>query len=683
MDIRMSNIATPMPPIRARFTSKLGIPLSGCKVYTYEPNSNIPKTTWINIDKTVENTNPILLDAAGEADIFLDGLYQIVVKDRFGFVVYDVEKTGIVLELDASFVVDGNINQHERNSGIKSITQLRLTKPSKKGDRVFLASVNEDQNEGGGEFIATQKAGLVDDGGLVIASPDPLLFWVRINYETATPEMFGAKTGVDVSNITINDIAIQSWLNKRTNLTTKGGVYLYSKPMIAPNSVQIKGSGFRNTEFRKMSNDRIDFTYDIPDGSGSITKNIDALLIIKASATTKYVDSVKIEDVTFSKYYDLDNGSKENPTYGLFAPYLSESTIQNTSFLDVFYPVYAINVWMVNLFRVLGAGYGGWVLGGLSGDTLRGGTSITSLSCWSQRTRGENYAWNLYGLSSSNFLSSSSDSIGLDNSPADGVWDIEKCNLVVTHPACEVVHAKRYMRFYDSTVSIIGGSTHEFHNKYGGYAKSLFALDGYSAVTVTGIKFVCLYGTGDSVNITPLSKVSEYSSFEISNSTLYPRPTGINTSLEYDIIVDGLSSAKINGVGGSAEYSTVGDFMFPNSHSEHKTNSNTQITGAAKGYWGAVNTNAAKWDTNIFRLGELRLWYNQTNESLMIKPFSDPTSDTDGNPLIGSAQLKRGTTADRPSVGFSFTGMYYFDTTINKPIWFNGVNWTDSDGAVV
>ena len=108
MGNRMSNIATPMPPIRARFTSKLGIPLSGCKVYTYEPNSNIPKTTWIDIDKTVENTNPILLDAAGEADIFLDGLYQIVVKDRFGFTIYDVEKTGTHTEWDASFVVDAS-----------------------------------------------------------------------------------------------------------------------------------------------------------------------------------------------------------------------------------------------------------------------------------------------------------------------------------------------------------------------------------------------------------------------------------------------------------------------------------------------------------------------------------------------------------------------------------------------
>ena len=119
MGIRMTNIATPMPQLRAKFTSKLGIPLSGCKVYTYEPSSDIPKTTWIDIDKTVENTNPILLDAAGEADICLDGLYRIVVKDRFGFVVYDVEKTGTHTEWDASFVVDGDKTQHEINNDLR------------------------------------------------------------------------------------------------------------------------------------------------------------------------------------------------------------------------------------------------------------------------------------------------------------------------------------------------------------------------------------------------------------------------------------------------------------------------------------------------------------------------------------------------------------------------------------
>src|SRR5690606_3557189 len=126
MGIRMTNIATPMPQLRAKFTSKLGIPLSGCKVYTYEPNSDILKKTWIDIDKTVENTNPILLDAAGEADIYLDGLYRIVVKDRLGFVVYDVENTGRYIGLDASFVVDGDNNQHQINEEQKAQHRGRI-----------------------------------------------------------------------------------------------------------------------------------------------------------------------------------------------------------------------------------------------------------------------------------------------------------------------------------------------------------------------------------------------------------------------------------------------------------------------------------------------------------------------------------------------------------------------------
>ena len=153
MDIRMSNIASPMPQIRARFTSKLGIPLSGCKVYTYEPNSNIPKTTWVDIDKTVENTNPILLDAAGEADIFLDGLYRVVVKDRFGFVVYDVEKTGTHTEWDTSFVVYGGLNQKAVNDGLDYTSDLLTIQNPTNGMSVKVKSYSSGLFlKGGGNF---------------------------------------------------------------------------------------------------------------------------------------------------------------------------------------------------------------------------------------------------------------------------------------------------------------------------------------------------------------------------------------------------------------------------------------------------------------------------------------------------------------------------------------------------
>ncbi len=114
--------------------------------------------------------------------------------DRIGSLDYlseQLDQIAVDKGWDASFVVDGNLTQHERNSGIKSIVQLRQTTPSKIGDRVYLVSVNEGQGKGAGEFIATQKSGLIDNGGTIISSPHPNLFWVRQFKEQYSIEDFG------------------------------------------------------------------------------------------------------------------------------------------------------------------------------------------------------------------------------------------------------------------------------------------------------------------------------------------------------------------------------------------------------------------------------------------------------------------------------------------------------------
>jgi hypothetical protein len=41
-----------------------------------------------------------------------------------------------------------------------------------------------------------------------------------------------------------------------------------------------------------------------------------------------------------------------------------------------------------------------------------------------------------------------------------------------------------------------------------------------------------------------------------------------------------------------------------------------------------------------------------------------------------------GTTAQRPTKGL-YVGRPYFDTTINRPIWYNGTNWIRADGVIV
>ncbi|QGM27272.1 hypothetical protein [Acinetobacter towneri] len=232
MDIRMSNIASPMPQIRAKFTNKLGIPLSGCKVYTYEPNSDIPKTTWLDIDKTTENTNPILLDAAGEADIFLDGLYRVVVKDRFGFVVYDVEKTGTHTEWDASFVTYNGQTQKKINDGLESVAAMLAIGTPINGTRVYVKSYHAGLQKGGGWFVYDSSKSSVNDGGVTING------WVRQITDRVTPCMFGAYADDSTNDVEYIQAGINFAITHKKILDFEGRSYCVKKETYTPSLLQ-------------------------------------------------------------------------------------------------------------------------------------------------------------------------------------------------------------------------------------------------------------------------------------------------------------------------------------------------------------------------------------------------------------------------------------------------------------
>lgn len=55
-----------------------GQPGAGYKLFTYEEGTSTKKTTWTSLAKTAANTNPIILDANGEADVWIDGNYKFV-----------------------------------------------------------------------------------------------------------------------------------------------------------------------------------------------------------------------------------------------------------------------------------------------------------------------------------------------------------------------------------------------------------------------------------------------------------------------------------------------------------------------------------------------------------------------------------------------------------------------------
>ena len=62
------------------------------------------------------------------------------------------------------------------------------------------------------------------------------------------------------------------------------------------------------------------------------------------------------------------------------------------------------------------------------------------------------------------------------------------------------------------------------------------------------------------------------------------------------------------------------------------------------------------------------------------KGYTD-THEGKANPHSGSQARQGGTTSNRPSSPNNYE--FYFDTDLNKPIWYNGTDWVDATGTVV
>lgn len=87
----MTGVIATIP--KHQFFDNTGNPAVGHKLYTYLANSLTPSTTWQNQALSSANTNPIILDARGECDLWLaDGQeYKFILKTSADVVVWTVD----------------------------------------------------------------------------------------------------------------------------------------------------------------------------------------------------------------------------------------------------------------------------------------------------------------------------------------------------------------------------------------------------------------------------------------------------------------------------------------------------------------------------------------------------------------------------------------------------------------
>lgn len=104
-------MASLVQPSKYQFFDINGNPLVGGKVFFYVPNTLTLKDTYQNQAQSILNTNPVILNARGEMLAFLDGLYDVTLKDSLNNVIYTLEDVGLGGSQNwvGDLLIDGNL----------------------------------------------------------------------------------------------------------------------------------------------------------------------------------------------------------------------------------------------------------------------------------------------------------------------------------------------------------------------------------------------------------------------------------------------------------------------------------------------------------------------------------------------------------------------------------------------
>jgi hypothetical protein len=215
----MTTQLSPCP--KQQFFDDSGVPLAGGYIYTYEAGTDTMLATYTDSTGTVQNANPIVLDGAGRAEIWLsNAAYKFKLLKADATVVWTVDNIGILTAL---------------YSIANTITDLRAL-VSGSALTVNVLGYSAISDGGGGIFYWSASSMATDDNGIVIRGTDTSSGnpgrWVRILTGYVTPKMYGA-TGLGIST---DDSAVQAadvyaYANS-LYLFVDNGTYLITTPTL-------------------------------------------------------------------------------------------------------------------------------------------------------------------------------------------------------------------------------------------------------------------------------------------------------------------------------------------------------------------------------------------------------------------------------------------------------------------
>jgi hypothetical protein len=242
-----------MPNGRQQYFNDAGALLAGGKIYTYAAGTTTPKATYTTAAATVENANPVVLDARGEAAIFWDGSYYVEVKDADGVLIYSVDNYS-----DPEQAADVLRSDLEASTGATHVTHGTQTVAQKLDD---LTSGKEDAlgyvpvNQAGGTVLSeTADFGTTQSDALNSRSTGGASYSAIVQFERAG--LYGIKLGLNTSNTFglggwSQGLDTYRWTSDSSgNFTALGNVTAYSDMRFKTEIVLLKDATERVMQMR-------------------------------------------------------------------------------------------------------------------------------------------------------------------------------------------------------------------------------------------------------------------------------------------------------------------------------------------------------------------------------------------------------------------------------------------------
>lgn len=126
-------MAQPLQAPFCQFFDSNGNPLAGGKVFTYLAGTSTPQASYTDASGATPNANPVILDSAGRAQIWLQGFYKITVTDALNNLISTADNITASTtsgDMNTSVYDPANIQQQLVGiSAVQTLTNKTLTSP--------------------------------------------------------------------------------------------------------------------------------------------------------------------------------------------------------------------------------------------------------------------------------------------------------------------------------------------------------------------------------------------------------------------------------------------------------------------------------------------------------------------------------------------------------------------------